>query len=121
MPCAKYYRSVIPLDLLQIIGDYAGCDLYKLMFTLSKKRGFLSNILLVWRYPDQYCPGRPICILKPQHWVPVRLGCIGQILVLLGEKSMLPENVLVPELKKITDILLVIHDYKLRRITKKVW
>ena len=121
MPCAKYYRSAIPLDILQIIGDYAGDELYKLKFTLSKKRGFLSNILLVWRFPDNYCPGKPIGILKKKHWVPRRLGCIAEVLVLIGGKTTLPENVVVPSLKRITDILLEIHDWKLRRVAKKVW
>ena len=121
MPCAKYYRSELPLDLLQIIGDYAGDELYKLWFTLSKKRGFLSNILLVWRDPELYCPRKPICILKKHHWVPRRLGCIAEVLVLIGGKTTLPENVVVPSLKRITDILLEIHDWKIRRVAKKVW
>ena len=121
MPCAKYYRSVIPTDLLQIIGDFAGDELYKLTFTLSKKRGFLSNILLVWRDQEMYCPGKSVCILKKKHWLPVRLGCIAEILTLVGEKTTLPENIVVPSLKRITDILLEIHDWKLRRVVKKVW
>jgi hypothetical protein len=121
MPCAKYYRSVLPTDLLQLIGDFAGDELYKLIFTLSEKRGFLSNILLVWRDPELYSPRKSVCILKPKHWIPVRLGCIAEVLVLIGEKTTLQENIVVPSLKRITDILLEIHDWKLRRIVKKVW
>ena len=83
MPSAKYYRTVLDRDCLQLIGDYAGDKDYKLVFTLTKKRGFLSNILLVWRDPALYCNYKPICILKEKHWVPVRLDCIAEILTLL--------------------------------------
>ena len=122
MPSVKYYRSILPLDLLQIVGNYAGDQNYKLMFTFSPKRRFLSNILMCWRHPDLYCePKNVVSILKQDYWKPVRLDCIAEVLTLLGENCKLPENILVPSMKRITDILLEIHDYKLRRRAPKVW
>ena len=122
MPSAKYYRSVLPLDLLQIVGNYAGDAKYKLRFTLSKKRRFLSNIKGCWRDASLYSEySQPEFVLRREHWVPVRLNCVGKILTLLSEHCKLPENVLVPSLKRITKILLEVHDYQIRRHIKKVW
>ena len=122
MPSVKYYRSVLPRDLLLIVGDYAGDELYKLVFTFTPKRRFLSNILMCWRNTDMYCqPSNVVSILRTDYWKPVRLDCIAEILTLLGEKCKLPENILVPSLKRISDILLEVHDYKLRRKVRKVW
>ena len=121
MPSPKYYRTVLDRDCLQLIGDYAGDKDYKLVFTLTKKRGFLSNILLVWRDPTLYCNYKPICILKEKHWVPVRLDCIAEIITVLNERCTLPAKILEPSLHKITDILLEIHDFVLRRRARKMW
>jgi hypothetical protein len=119
MPSVKYYRSVIPLDLLQIVGNYAGDENYRLVFTLSKKRRFLSNILMTWRDTTLYCAyNKPTTILKPNSWTPVRMNCIAEILQLVGERCKLPENIVVPSLQKITKILLEIHDYTLSRHRK---
>ena len=69
-----------------------------------------------------YCqPSNVVSILRTDYWKPVRLDCIAEILTLLGEKCKLPENILVPSLKRISDILLEVHDYKLRRKVRKVW
>ena len=113
MPSTKYFRSVLPLDLLQIIGDYAGDENHKLVFTFSLKRRFLSNIEIHWRDPTLYCAYRTPTILKPDSWIPVRMNCVAEILTLVSERCKLPENILVPSLKRITDILLEIHDYTL--------
>ena len=118
MPSSKYFRSVLPLDLLQIVGEFAGDENYKLKFTFSPKRRFLSNILLVWRDPSLYSEQ---AVLRREHWVPVRLNQVGEVLKLLTERCKLPENVLVPSLKRITNILLEIHDYRLSRNQRKVW
>ena len=120
MPSAKYYRSILPLDILQIVGNYAGDDDHILKFTLSPKRGFLSNILMIWRHPSMYCGyTRKTSVLTKENWRPVRLGCVSSILIMLGESCKLPANILVPEMKKITEILLEIHNYKLS--ARKVW
>ena len=117
MPSAKYYRSVIPLDLLQIVGDFAGDENYRLVFRFSKKRRFLSNIEMHWRDPSLYCAyNTSKTVLKPNSWVPVRMNCITEMLQLIGERCKLPENIVVPSLKKITAILMEIHDYRLRRV-----
>ena len=117
MPSAKYYRSVIPLDLLQIIGDYAGDENYKLVFRFSKKRRFLSKILIEWRDPTLYCAyNTKTSVLKPNSWIPVRINCIAEILKLVGERVKLPEHIIAPSLNKIIEILTEVHDYRLRRV-----
>ena len=122
MPSSKYFRSVLPIDLLQIVGLYAGDENYKLKFTFSPKRRFLSNILLVWRDPTLYSEHiHPTIVLRREHWVPVRLNRVGEVLTLLTERCKLPENVLLPSLKRITNILLEIHDYRISRNMRKVW
>ena len=125
MPSSKYYRSGLPLDILQLCGDYAGDDLYKLKFTLSPKRKFLSHILMIWRHPQLYCDHKKrTVILNMQNWRAVRLGCVNEILTLLGEKCRLklPKNILIPEMKKIAEILTEVHNYKLKRNNRnKVW
>ena len=122
MPSAKYYRTVLPKDLLQIIGNFAGDEHYKLVFTFTPKRRFLGNIELHLRDKELYCEHEhQTWVLKKANWRPVRMNCIAEILTLLGERCKIPENLLVPSLKRITDILLEIHDYKLRRGTGKLW
>ena len=119
MPSVKYYRSVLPLDLLQIVGDFAGDEIYKLVFTFSPKRRFLSNIVMSWRDPE--C-GNYTTVLKEHNWRPVCLGSIAEVLTMLAERcTRIPENILVPSLKRITDILLEVHDYKLRRKVRNLW
>ena len=116
MPSAKYYRTVLPRDLLQIIGNYAGDETYKLVFTFTPRRRFLGNIEMHLRDSTLYCEYQnPVSMLKPNSWRPVCMNCIAEILVLLGEKCKIPEYILVPSLKRITDILLEVHDYTLRR------
>ena len=117
MPSVKYYRSILPLDLLQIVGNFSGDKNYRLVFTFSPKRRFISKILIGWRNPDEI-PGEYrsfTTILKEYSWKPERLGCIAEVLTLLGENCKLPENIMVPSLKRITNILLEVHDYTLRR------
>ena len=117
MPSAKYYRSILPLDILQIVGNFAGDHNYKLVFTFSPKRRFISKILIGWRHIEFFLFEYRYftTILKDYSWKPVRLGCIAEVLMLLGEKCNLPEHIMVPSMKRITDILLEVHDYTLRR------
>ena len=122
MPSTKYYRSILPLDLLQIVGNLAGDELYKLVFTFTPKRQFLGNIEMHWRDKTLYCVHKHnTSVLKAEYWQPVRIDCIGDVLVMLSEKCNLPSNVMIPSLNRITDILLEVHDYKLRRGRRKVW
>ena len=117
MPSAKYYRSILPLDILQIVGNFAGDHNYKLVFTFSPKRRFISKILIGWRHPDEFRSEHRsfTTILKKHSWKPVRLGCIDEGLMLLGEKCNLPEHIMGPSMNRIADILLEVHDYTLRR------
>ena len=122
MPCSKYYRSILPLDILQIVGSYAGDEKHKLRFTLSKKRRFLSSIRIQRRDPSLYSEfSNPEFTLRRTHWVPVRLNHVGEILTMLGTRCKRPENVLVPSLKRICTILLEVHDYTISRNMKNVW
>ena len=119
MPSAKYYRSVLPLDLLQIIGNYAGDVRYKLVFTLSPKRRFLSYILMRWRDTSMYTTYIQ-SVLCADSWIPIRLNCIADILGILNKNCQLPDRVVADSLKKITGILLEVHDYGLTRL-RNAW
>ena len=112
MPSAKYYRPIMPLDLLQIIGNYAGDEVYKLVFTLSPKRKFLSSIILQCRHPGFARKDR--LILKSDSWVPIRLNCITEILCLLNQRCKLPHVVVEDSLRSIAHILIEIHDYNIK-------
>ena len=41
-----FYFPNLPLELLQIIGDYAGDRKYKIVFALTPKRGYLAKPLV---------------------------------------------------------------------------
>ena len=122
MPSAKYYRTGLPLDLLQIIGNFAGDVNYKLKFTLSPKRKFLSSIVLHWRDASLYSEYRDQVILRADSWVPIRLNCIPEVLHLLTTRSKLPNDVIKDSLRKITCLLLEVHDYRLKgRRGRNTW
>ena len=44
MPLSKYYRGPLPMDLNNLIGQFAGSKTFKLVFTLTPKRHFLGAI-----------------------------------------------------------------------------
>ena len=54
MPSQKYYRPTLCIDLLNLIGDFAGSGFSTLKFTISKKRQFLSDIYIETTYRDDY-------------------------------------------------------------------
>ncbi len=115
MPCKKYYRSVLPIELLDIVGDLAGDNIYKLKFTFSKKRGFLSTIRLKGRYSDLYYPrGNQ---LRAETWKPVRLGNINTICNMLrlitNELSVYHIPVFRDSLQRLHRLLAEVHDYTL--------
>ena len=61
-----YYVPPIPIDLLNIIGQFAGDFNRPLKFTLTPKRNFLGNIFV----QSQYKRYR----LHTNSWIPQRLG-----------------------------------------------
>lgn len=109
MPSKKYYRSLLPNDVLQIVGNYAGDSYYKLVFTYSNKRKFLSTIRLI--------PRKSGCIetiLHKQLWRPVR---IGHYEVLTNLIDALPSNhnyIFMESFLHIYRILHKVHDYTLK-------
>ena len=113
MPSKKYYRSRLPDDLLQIVGDYAGDEMFKLEFTHSKKRRFLSFIRLKQRHPKLYYP-KSGGILTAESWFPVRLGNFKSLLELLTrEMSLVHLRVFRESLLCIHKLLSEVHDYTL--------
>ena len=109
MPCTKYYRSIIPHDLLTIIGNYAGDTNYKLVFTYSKKRGFLSTIHLDPRRKGYYKP----TILKGHLWRPIRLGHFSLLHDIMKTTPVTHRNVFLDTMILIRKLLVEIHDYTL--------
>jgi len=75
MPASKYYRSVIPTALLNVIGDMAGDYDFKLRFTTTKRRQFLGPIAICFRRRG---PGAPIKLTK-NHWMPRCLGNFSDV------------------------------------------
>ena len=60
----------MPTDLLDLIGDYAGDDQHKLRVTFSKKRGFISDIIVqsLGRFKKTK--------LRKKHWRTISVGQI---------------------------------------------
>ena len=122
MPSAKYYRSELPLDLLHIIGNLAGDKNYKLKFSLSPKRKFLSSIILEGRDKTLYSDNKEKVILRKDSWVPIRLNCIPEVIHLLTSRSKLASALIMDSLQKITVLLLEVHDYRLKgRRGRNTW
>ena len=109
MPCSKYYRSKLPNDLLEIVGNYAGDDNYTLIFTYSQKRGFLSTIYIKPRRTGYYKPN----ILKSYLWRPVRLGHFSLLLDIMKTTPVTHRNVFLDTMILIRKLLVEIHDYTL--------
>ena len=109
MPCTKYYRSIIPHDLLTIIGNYAGDTNYKLVFTYSKKRGFISTIRLEPRRKGYYKP----TILKSHSWRPLRLGHFSLLHDIMKTTPFLHIPIFKESMLQIRKLLVEIHDYTL--------
>ncbi len=62
MPSKKYYRTALPTAILNLVGEFAGDSKYKLRFTFSDKRGFLSTIFVQDKFGNKYTK------LKKKHW-----------------------------------------------------
>ena len=77
MPASKYYRTVIPTPILNIIGDMAGDYDFKLRFTTTKKRRFLGPIAVCFRRHEN-TGWAPIKITK-DHWMPRCLGNFNEV------------------------------------------
>jgi hypothetical protein len=50
MPLAKYYRGILPIDLNNLIGQFAGYRKCVLFFTHTPKRHFLGRIWIIGLY-----------------------------------------------------------------------
>ena len=119
MPSKNYYRSVLPDDILNLIGNFAGDDKYQLHFTHSKKRKFLSFIELHERfsldcgfYPERK-NGKPYR-LHTNAWLPVRIGNFKTLLELVSTKmSMIHLKIFRASLCDIHTLLSEVHDYTL--------
>ena len=61
-----YYYSPIPMDLLNLIGLFAGDINRPIQFTLTPKRKFLGTIFVKGPY-KRYC-------LTKESWIPRRLA-----------------------------------------------
>ena len=64
MPLPKYYRPILPLDLNNIIGEFAGCGKLRLVFTETPKRHFLGSIWIAGYYCTRTIKRR----LKKSSW-----------------------------------------------------
>lgn len=113
MPSKKYYRSLLPHDLMNMIGNYAGDHMFKLRFTYSKKRKFLSTIFVVPRHIDLYYHPIGPFVLKKKYWQPVRLGNTANILHLLIGKIGFHKHVFQKQLHKLYILLMEVFDYTL--------
>jgi hypothetical protein len=64
MPLPKYYRPILPIDLNNIIGEFAGFGKLRLVFTETPKRHFLGSIWIAGYYSTRSIKRR----LKPNSW-----------------------------------------------------
>ncbi len=101
----------MPTDLLDLIGDYAGDDQHKLRVTFSKKRGFISDIMV--KSMGKF----KITKLRKRHW---RTISVGQIFpqqsyitktIAILKNAHLYENQLVHRLKAIHELVTEALDY----------
>ena len=111
MPSKKYYRSVLPNDVLQIIGEYSGDFWYNLVFTYSTKRRFLSTIRLVPRRPEFSCVET---VLQKDSWRPVQVGNIDSLARLMEILPITHLSIFHDSLHNIHKLLAEIHDYTLK-------
>lgn len=111
MPSKKYYRCSLPNDVLQLIGNLAGDHLFKLNFTYSKVRGFLSTIQLIPRY-DLYQPYKNLT-LRRALWNPIRLGNFNLLQKLVACQSSMNIHLFEDNIRVIYKQLAEIQDYNL--------
>ena len=111
MPSQKYYRCKLPNELLQLIGNYSGDRMFKLEFTYSKVRGFLSTIRLIPRH-EFYTP-RTNFTLRRSVWHPIRLGNFALLEKLATSQSSLYLPLFKDNLHQIYKQLAEIQDYTL--------
>jgi hypothetical protein len=62
----QYYRSIVPICLLNLIGEFAGTGNAKLVFTITKKRKFLGDIIITCPYRNGIWNRK----LKFDSWIP---------------------------------------------------
>ena len=113
MPCAKYYRSLLPHDLLMLVGSFAGDRWNKLEFTYSPKRRFISRIKIVPRFNYMLPPLR-VRILTKNSWKPVTLGDYDIMSALMRELSSNYLRIFNGSIKQIQTLLCEIHNYTIR-------
>ena len=65
-----YYFAPVPLDILNIIGQFAGSRNRLLKFTLTPKKNYIGSIYVQRRLGHQYKRYR----LFKDSWIPRRLG-----------------------------------------------
>ena len=61
-----YYFPSLPIDLLNLIGKFAGDTNREIVFTLTQKRKYLGNIFVQAPYRKY--------LLQTESWIPSRLG-----------------------------------------------
>ena len=111
MPCKKYYRCSLPTEVLQLIGNFAGDHLFKLEFTYSKVRGFLSTIKLTSRR-NMYVPKTNLT-LKRSVWHPIRLGNFAFLEKLVQSQNSLNLFLFKDNLQQIYKQLAEVQNYTL--------
>jgi hypothetical protein len=81
MPCPKYYRPILPMDINRLVGLFAGYGKARLVFTLTPKRFFLGPIFIQGIRRFKKIRRR----LKPTSWVTVRRCTVGYRKVVLKQ------------------------------------
>ena len=118
MPSKKYYRCCLPTCLLQMIGNYAGDGCYRLQFTYSTKRKFLSTIRLI---PRRHDCGQEMVLTK-KSWRPVKIGHHDLLERLRDELPISHCHVFRESLIIINRLLAQTHDYTINhKIDKYTW
>ena len=110
MPSKKYYRCCLSNDVVQIIGNFSGDGNYKLVFTWSTRRQFLSTIMCMPRRKnDYYYPmSRKLTL---QTWIPVRIGNHNLLQRLLELTPTPYTHVFQNSYSLIYALLSEVHDY----------
>ena len=80
MPLKKYYHPILPMDLNNLIGKFAGFGRKKLVFTLTNRRHFLGKIY-IWSSHSS----RSIQLRRLDQWTAIRLLRPGSSRVIIGE------------------------------------
>ena len=112
MPSSKYYRCILPHDLLSIIGSMSGDNWLKLVFTYSPKRRFLSTIKIVPRFNYMNTQLR-VRNLTRNSWRPVTLGDFNIITALRVELGSFHLGIFDESIHKIHKLLSEVLNYTL--------